>query len=155
MLLFNVNSNWITDICQPGILQSARFLPNRPVFALRCASAQQRDCPPDRLGEPAHVCPFVHKCASSLPRHAAINTVLRPEAPIFLPAGALVLCLPPVTVLNPEAMVFSPGIPYLSASRNLAACHESLLPCNGATSLASSVSLPRAVSGATTECPRL
>ena len=68
--------------------------------------------------------------------------MLRPEAPIFLPAVALVRCLPPVTVLNPEAVVFSPGVPYLSASRNLAACQGPILPCDGVTSLASSVSLP-------------
>merc|ERR1712055_762365 len=96
VLLFNVNSNWITDICQPGIRQYARFLPNRPVFALRCAAAQQRDCPPDRRGELAHVCPFIDKCASSLPHRAAIIIVLRPAAVLL-------------SNLNPEAVSFFPG----------------------------------------------
>ena len=62
------------------------------------------------------MCLFADKCASSLPRRAAISTVLRPEAPIFLPAAVL------LSVLNPEAVVFS--------------------PCDSATSLATPVSLP-------------
>ena len=130
VLLFNVNSNWITDICQPGIRQSARFLPNRPVFALRCAAAQQRDCPPDRRGELAHVCPFIDKCASSLPHRAAISIVLRPEAPTFLPAAVL------LSNLNPEAVTFFPG----ATSQDLIEYRGSI--CDRSTSLVASGSSP-------------
>ena len=41
VLLFNLNSNWLTDVCQPGILAESRFLGEFvPVTAPRDASAQ-------------------------------------------------------------------------------------------------------------------
>ena len=43
--LFILNSNWITDVCQPGFPQSDRFSSLGPVAALRCSNAQTRDCP--------------------------------------------------------------------------------------------------------------
>ena len=45
IILFNINSNWITDICQPGYPQELRFLDGLPAAAIRCSSAQLRDCP--------------------------------------------------------------------------------------------------------------
>ena len=37
VLLFNINSNFITDLCQPGIRQSARFGNVGPIVKPRCS----------------------------------------------------------------------------------------------------------------------
>ena len=50
VLLFNLYSNWITDVCEPGLSQADRFLLHGPVVAPRCSFAQLRDCPPDTIG---------------------------------------------------------------------------------------------------------
>ena len=47
VLLFNVNGNWLTDVCQPGFPQEHRFLKRTgPVCVPRTAVEQMRDCPP-------------------------------------------------------------------------------------------------------------
>ena len=64
VLLFNLYSNWITDVCQPGLSQSDRFLSMDCVTFPRCSVAQQRDCPPDVLGTRNHVCCYDKKCCT-------------------------------------------------------------------------------------------
>ena len=67
VILFNINSNWLSDICQPGIPSSYRFsLAPVPVPVPRDAIQQTRDCPPamlppfEHLGN--HTCPYNPKC---------------------------------------------------------------------------------------------
>ena len=67
MLLFNVNGNWLTDVCQPGFPPEHRFLKGPgPVSVPRSAIEQTRDCPPavlppfEHLGH--HTCPYVPPC---------------------------------------------------------------------------------------------
>ena len=60
VLLFNVNSNFITDICQPGLRQVARFGNLGPITAPRTSIEQTRDCPPHYQSHPkftaSHAC---------------------------------------------------------------------------------------------------
>ena len=63
VLLFNLYSNWISDLCQPNLSQDERFLLTGRVVFPRCSLAQQRDCPPDVLGQTSHVCHQVPPCS--------------------------------------------------------------------------------------------
>ena len=67
VLLFNVNGNWLTDVCQPGFPPEHRFLKGPgPVSVPRSAIEQTRDCPPavlppfEHMGH--HTCPYVPPC---------------------------------------------------------------------------------------------
>ena len=67
VILFNINSNWLSDICQPGIPSSYRFsLAPVPVPVPRDAIQQTRDCPPAMLPPFQHLgnhnCPYNPKC---------------------------------------------------------------------------------------------
>ena len=109
VLLFNINSNWITDLCQPGFSKEERFLSTGRVVFPRCTFAQQRDCPPDVLGQAGHVCKHRHPC-DSWPSGPRTTGVLNPEAePFFLPsAGTSVQTIP--SSLRPSAAPFIPGV---------------------------------------------
>ena len=100
VLLFNFYSNWITDVCQPGLSQADRFLLHGNVAAPRCSHAQRRDCP-TFLAEP------VIYAATSL----AVPQGKVPSSWIWVTSN----CLSYVSSrLNPEALEFQP-----STSNNL------------------------------------
>ena len=90
VLLFNLNSNWITDICQPGLRQNSRFLTTGVVTRPRDRWEQGGDCPPEyswpnlQLGH--HSCPRKPACG-----HAASLTPskLSPIAPVFVPQAVV------------------------------------------------------------------
>ena len=87
MLCFNLNSNWITDICQPGILQNSRFLKDGIITRPRDAIEQSRDCPPE-FAWPLEEC-GLHICAKVPPCvHANLKPLsytLSPLAATFVP----------------------------------------------------------------------
>ena len=86
ILLFNINSNWIPDLCQPGISQEGRFLSNGPVTHPRCYLAQMRDCPPDYVSCPPHLCQHKPSCLS-IPHHAFAQVPLSHTAHEFIPGA--------------------------------------------------------------------
>ena len=88
VLLFNLNSNWLTDVCQPGIMAESRFLGECvPVTAPRDASAQRRDCPPavfppfEHMG--LHCCPYYPPCAHAIPLDIAESVLSNEDLPGF------------------------------------------------------------------------
>ena len=110
VLLFSLYSNWITDICQPGITQEGRFLMSGRVVFPRCSLAQQRDCPPDLLGEEPHVCGHRYKCtARMIPRWCA-ETKLNPSVEPFLPTSAVTRSLWSSPGINCFAAEFVSGV---------------------------------------------
>ena len=81
ILLFNVNSNWLTDVCFPSIPQSNRFSKSLvPISVPRNAFQQLRDCPPEVLPPfesfGFHDCPYSPKCS-----HAKPASPTGPESP--------------------------------------------------------------------------
>ena len=88
VLLFNLNSNFITDICQPGLTQESRFLCGGKFAALRCARAQLRDCPPYLPGFKPHMCLHKVPCLSTLHRQPS-SVHLCPEVSPFVPGASL------------------------------------------------------------------
>ena len=81
VILFNLYSNYITDLCQSGISQVERFIQQGRVLFPRCSNSQQRDCPPDLVNEAPHVCSHVVPCTA---RHGPMysKVLLNPEAEI-------------------------------------------------------------------------
>ena len=85
---FNINSNWITDVCQPGLNQEQRFLHDGAVTRPRDRVEQGRDCPPE-FSWPyewrgRHACPYQPPC-----KHATIKPaiyILSPVATSFIPS---------------------------------------------------------------------
>ena len=73
VLWFCLNSNWLTDLCQPGLPATNRFLAgNLPSSVPRSAIEQARDCPPAYLAPYQHL--GVHSCPYYLPcQHAAAH----------------------------------------------------------------------------------
>ena len=117
ILLFNLNSNWITDICQPGVLQSRRFLSDAPNSSLRCSNAQMRDCPVDVASGTPHHCLHHPKCAPCRSNYRSLS-VLRMSASVFVPGSSCHVLSSgvPSTALTigrlcPTAAVFVPGSP--------------------------------------------
>ena len=123
VILFNVNSNWIKDTCQPAFHQESRFLNSGPVAAIRCANAQLRDCPADMTSEEPHRCMYTPPCQAALRRRRSSNplplnhvatsfvpglrnhTFLDPAVAPFFPAGSQ------VDVLVPQPSLHNNGNP--------------------------------------------
>ena len=90
----------------------------------RCSFAQQRDCPVDVLGHPAHVCSHTPPCATwtdsvRFPPAPAVKprgssllgiSLLNPHARVFIPTQAAGTCVDPVSSLNPNAPSFVPNV---------------------------------------------
>ena len=88
--MFNVNSNWLTDLCQPGIPRLNRFSNDVvPVSVPRNTVEQTRDCPPavlppfEHLG--AHRCPYTPRCEHSNAMQSASEIFDAGALPVVYP----------------------------------------------------------------------
>ena len=124
VLLFNINSNFITDLCQPGIRQCSRFLESGPITKPRSSLEQARDCPVARVNMTGrfttHTCPYILPCPTAVlespnlvplnplarpfqPKSSINSYILNPYASVFLPTSSI-----DSSILNPNAAVFHP-----------------------------------------------
>ena len=110
VLLFNIYSNWITDVCQPGLSQADRFLLHGNFVAPSCSHAQRRDCPPDILGRAGHTCCNEPPC-SSWQSSLWLDMGVKYPQPVDLQHG--------MVQLNPEAAVFKPATIIPASGLNL------------------------------------
>ena len=113
VLLFNVNSNWITDVCQPGLRQSSHFLESGMTSRPRDTWEQGRDCPPEfvwphtKLGH--HTCPYSPPCRHATPPPPTPS--LSPLALPFFPTSHLSVDLDATCVSHCNLPVVDGALP--------------------------------------------